>query len=67
MEPVERLDEMEIRYTELERLVHELSDVVYKQQKELDALAAAYHQLKARFDADPGLVDASVQEKPPHY
>ena len=48
-----RLIELEIRYT---------------QQQELDALRRDVEWLRKRSAAsEPGQVDASVQERPPHY
>ena len=63
----DRLTELELRYTELQALVQELSDVVYAQQKELDLLRSEIVLLKRRVEAEPGLVDAKADEKPPHY
>jgi SlyX protein len=61
------LTELEIRYTHLERLVNELSGVVYRQQQELDAVKELYVKLKERLPADGGLVDAARHDVPPHY
>ncbi len=52
---------------ELERLVEELNQVVYRQQQQLDGLSKTVTQLSEKLRAEPGLVDASVDEKPPHY
>ena len=62
-----RVDELEIRYAHLERLVQDLSDVIWKQQRELDALKEATRQLRDKVQVDPGLVDASRNDRPPHY
>ncbi len=62
-----RVIEVEIRAAHLEKMVNELSDVVYRQQKELDSLRAAVQQLRDKLSADPGLVEAGATEKPPHY
>lgn len=63
-----RLDELELRYTEQQNLIEELSQVMYRQQRELDALKFELTQLKQKVgEFDPGLVDASRTEKPPHY
>lgn len=62
-----RLDELEARYAQLEHTVEELSQVVYRQHRELDALKDALAKLQDKFDAGPGLVDATRQDKPPHY
>jgi uncharacterized coiled-coil protein SlyX len=62
-----RLDELEVKCAHLEKTVLELSEVLWRQQKELDALKDGYRGLKERLSADPGLVDASVNDRPPHY
>lgn len=62
-----RLDELEARYAQLEHTLEELSQVVYRQQRELDGLKDALVKLQDKFDAGPGLVDATRQDKPPHY
>jgi SlyX protein len=62
-----RVDELEIRYSQLDRLVHELSDVIWRQQRELDSLRELTKQLRDKLQSDPGLVDASRNERPPHY
>jgi SlyX protein len=61
-----RLDELEARYAQLEHTVEELSGVVYRQQREIDALRDALARLKDKFAAEPGLVDAMRQDRPPH-
>lgn len=62
-----RMTELEIRYTEQQKLVQDLSDVVYAQQRSIDLLEAQLAVLKSKLEAEPGLVDSTVQEKPPHY
>lgn len=61
-----RLDELELRYTELQDLVQSLSEVVYGQQRELDLLRSELAVLRSKV-AEPGVVDARRDEKPPHY
>lgn len=61
-----RLDELELRYTELQDLVQSLSEVVYAQQRELDLLRSELAVLKRKV-AEPGVVEARGDEKPPHY
>ena len=63
----ERLIEVEIRAAHLEKLVGDLSDVIYQQQKELDQMRLIMTQLREKLRADPGLVDGSRDDKPPHY
>lgn len=62
-----RLSELEVKCAYLEKTLSELSEVVWRQQRELDALKDAYRGLKDRLSAEPGLVDAAVTERPPHY
>lgn len=62
-----RMNELEIRYTEQQKLVQDLSDVVYAQQRSLDLFEAQLGMLKMKLEAEPGLVDSTIQEKPPHY
>jgi SlyX protein len=62
-----RISELEARFTHQDRLLTELSEVVWKQQQELDALRAAVQQLEKKLAGDGGLVDARQDERPPHY
>lgn len=64
-----RVAELELRFTEQQRLLQDLSDVAYGQQNAIDLLAAEVSVLKRKLDAggEIGLVDANAQEKPPHY
>nr|WP_298718667.1 SlyX family protein [uncultured Steroidobacter sp.] len=65
-EVVERI-ELKIAY--LERANNDLSEVVYRQQQELDALRAELAILSGKMEA--AMTEATVytleQEKPPHY
>ena len=56
-----------MKFAHLEKTVSELSEVMWRQQKELDALKDAYRTVKERMGNDPGIVDPSVTERPPHY
>jgi SlyX protein len=67
MEDESRIVELELRYMQQQELLHELSDVLYAQRRELDALRAEVDLLKKKLEGEPGLVDARQQEKPPHY
>jgi SlyX protein len=62
-----RLADLEVKCAHLDKMVADLSEVMWRQQKELDALKDAYRGIKERLAGDPGLVDASVTERPPHY
>lgn len=63
----QRLADLEIKCAYLEKTVAELSDVLWKQQQQLDGLVESHKNLKERVAADPGLVDASRHDRPPHY
>lgn len=63
------LEQIQIKIAFLERANVELSDVVFRQHREIEALRAQVHGLAARIDAglsDPG-VRAPEDERPPHY
>ncbi|MBU8896631.1 hypothetical protein DRW03_34525 [Corallococcus sp. H22C18031201] len=62
-----RIVELEIRYTQQQETLQELSDVLYAQQRVIDSLRAELDVLKRKLDAEPGLVDARANERPPHY
>jgi uncharacterized coiled-coil protein SlyX len=65
--PVDPLEELQVRYSHLEKAQAELSEVLWRQQKQLDALELQVRTLTARVGGDPGLVEASSAERPPHY
>jgi SlyX protein len=62
-----RFIELELRYMQQAELLQQLSDVMYAQQQELEALRAEVDLLKRKLEGEPGLVDAKQQERPPHY
>ena len=65
----ERLDAIEEKLAYLEQSVHELSDVVARQQKELDQALQRNQRLMdkiAAMESDFG-PSATAHEKPPHY
>ena len=62
-----RIAELEIRYMQQQELLQELSGVLYAQQKVIDQLRAEMDRLKQKLEAEPGLVDAQHDERPPHY
>lgn len=62
-----RFMELELRYMQQAELLQQLSDVLYTQQRALDALKSEVELLKRKLEGDPGLVDAKQQERPPHY
>ncbi|MFU8896446.1 MAG: SlyX family protein [Gammaproteobacteria bacterium] len=65
----DRLQQLELKLAYLERGNQELSDVVYRQQQDLDALKSRLKRLADQLRAmteEQG--DASAaDEKPPHY
>jgi uncharacterized coiled-coil protein SlyX len=63
----DRLEELEVRYSHLEKAQADLSEVVWRQQRELDELRELVRGLSERLRGDPGLVEASRVDRPPHY
>jgi SlyX protein len=64
-----RIDAIEEKLAHLERAVNELSDVVARQQKEIDAALDRNQRLMdkiAALEAESG-PSATAYEKPPHY
>ena len=63
------LEQIEFKIAHLEKANADLSDVVYRQQQELDALRARLTELSGRFAAAQEQVTAYTpeDEKPPHY
>jgi SlyX protein len=65
----DRLDSIEEKLAHLERALAELSDVVVRQQKELDRALDRNQRLMdkiAALESDYG-PSATAHEKPPHY
>ncbi len=65
----QRLDAIEEKLAHLERAVAEISDVVARQQKQLDAALDRNQRLMEKISAiesDFG-TSATAHEKPPHY
>jgi uncharacterized coiled-coil protein SlyX len=62
------MEQIEIRITYLEQANTELSDVVYRQRLELEALRAQLLELLGRLDTGQSPTTYSAEdEKPPHY
>jgi uncharacterized coiled-coil protein SlyX len=59
-----RFTELEIRYSHLERQFADLSDVVFGQQKTIEALQKELANIRVRLRE---LGDPIADEKPPHY
>ena len=64
-----RLEAVEEKLAHLERAVAELSDVVLRQQREIDTALACTQRLIAQLEAVASESGASATgfEKPPHY
>ena len=63
-----RLDNVEFKLAHLERAVQELSDVVYRQQQQIDAALAMNQRLRDQLqDLEGRTPDAAPVEMPPHY
>jgi SlyX protein len=68
-DPSDRLALLEEKLAFLERAVNELSDVVARQQKDLDRATDRHQRLLdklAAMESDFG-PSATAEEKPPHY
>lgn len=65
----DQITELEIQLTHQQRQLEELNDLMYRQQQEIDALAAELRQIKDQLQvALPSLVRESGEEDPPpHY
>ena len=70
MSPIpDQLATIEEKLAHLERAVNDLSDVVARQQKELDRATDRHQRLMdkmAAMESDMG-ASATAEEKPPHY
>ncbi len=65
----ETLEQIETKIAYLERANAELSDVVFRQQQQIDALGAQLKTLAERLDAVRSEAGerAPEEERPPHY
>jgi SlyX protein len=63
------IERFELKLAYLERANQELSDVVYRQQQELDELRARLALVTSRVDALKATEETYTleQERPPHY
>ncbi len=62
----ERLVELELRFTHQQRFIDELSDVVARQQRDLDAVLERLRTMQAAGTGAAPLA-APHDERPPHY
>lgn len=60
----ERVIDLEVRYSHLERLVEELSAVVWEQRRQLEALERRTKELEGRLRAQD---EPEGDAPPPHY
>ena len=65
----ETVERIELRIAFLEKANTELSDVVYRQQRDIDALKLQLVALESRLETvrDAATPMAEEQERPPHY
>ena len=64
-----RIEVLEFKVAHLERALQELSDVIYRQQRELDTLRDRSRELNEQLQqlGDRGGGDSGRIEIPPHY
>ncbi len=62
-----RLIELELKFTEQQALLDDLSGVVHEQEKALTHLRAELLRLKGRLGIIEERVPQAASEKPPHY
>jgi uncharacterized coiled-coil protein SlyX len=65
----EAIERLETKIAYLERANNELSDVVYRQQREIQGLLAKMESLSERVSSMPAADEARTpeDERPPHY
>jgi uncharacterized coiled-coil protein SlyX len=63
----EELERLELKIAFLERANNELSDVVYRQHREIQALRERVDGLAQRFDSVTEERRTPEDERPPHY
>jgi SlyX protein len=63
-----RLESLEIKVAHLERTTQELSDVIYRQQQQIDTMLNLNRQLASQVETlEAKSDDAGPVEVPPHY
>jgi SlyX protein len=63
-----RVETLEFKVAHLERALQELSDVVYRQQREIEAVLEQHRRLRAQLeDIEGRTADPNAVEIPPHY
>ena len=63
-----RLESLEVKIAHLERATQELSDVIYRQQQQIDMMLNLNRQLASQLETlEAKSGDAGPVEVPPHY
>ena len=63
-----RIEALEFKVAHLERALQELSDVMYRQQREIDGMLQLNRQLRSQIEQlETRGADANSVEIPPHY
>jgi uncharacterized coiled-coil protein SlyX len=63
----ESLEQVQSKIAYLEHAMAELSDVVFRQHREIQSLEGQLQALKERLDGAPAETRSPEQERPPHY
>ncbi|NJD32441.1 MAG: SlyX family protein [Gammaproteobacteria bacterium] len=64
----QRIETLEFKVAHLERALQELSDVLYRQQRELDGVLELNRRLRRQIEEiETRTADATAVEIPPHY
>ncbi len=63
----ESLEQVQSKIAYLERSIAELSDVVFRQHQEIQALEAKLRAIKDRLEVTSIEARATAEERPPHY
>jgi SlyX protein len=62
-----RIQELEIKAMEQQRLLEELSEGLFAQQRQMDDLVRKLQRLGQKVAENPGVVEGGGDDKPPHY
>lgn len=68
MDETNRIEALEFKVAHLERALQQLSDVMYRQQREIDGMLELNRQLRSQLEQlEARGADANSVEIPPHY
>ena len=68
MDTTNRIEALEFKVAHLERALQELSDVMYRQQREIDGMLELNRQLRSQVEQlETRGADGTSVEIPPHY